>query len=971
MVLLRNMHNNAINIAFIVLAFLIAGTQGDAAYMICANNANCRNHASCNLPLKVGTAIMVSTPAKSSTQYHIIVTRNGAPISSPYSYVAGDTATFAASTNADPTKEDFAIEINNGGYFSLGSCTGKVRIDQDGIPGTFIIPSSVPVGTIVSIWAGLAPDRVAVQITPTFDFLVIAATPAPSTPTPPPSAVPSFRRGAPTPHPTKVPSATPTVLVAPTNNPTAYLFPTANHLQSFQHACALTPQLSLQWTVTGGSTVAAQLILLGPTTNWFSAGIVAPGETKMVTSQSTPNQVWLSIPDQGAAGLYAMMGQSSRKIFQVAAPKLSGITTLTSTQSPQQSTMSLILSSVAEPAVRSVSLSGADTLIYAHSDQPWPAQHPKGAYGFAQVNWSGGSCLAVTPPLVTSPFIIWILVALVAILNSPHSPLRNNFLLMRLNAKKLPTNFMGISDFSYTGIIFIGLYMIINLVVFFVGLPSSSLQWADITMNSGNAAIMNFWIAIIPTSKVSLTYRVFGVPFERATKYHKICAHVGMTWALVHLLANWTANTDVFYSFAEFGDTQVVPVYGFVAFIMFAAMSLMAFEPIRRAQYDLFLIFHQMHFFGVLFIVLHTKSDASVPFLGFLPGILLQVADIVVKLHARAHPRRPAGCSIVGGDIVHLSLPFAAEAQPKIGQYYYLLISSVSWFQWHPFSISHVDLTARTVHFHIKNMGPGTWSGRLAALIKAGSDPCTVSLIGPYGNLSLDLQRYSFVTLVAGGIGITPWVAALEAVCRLREKDPETKAAPYAEMRSLHLIWVVRDLAIVEAFNARFSRLLDTVGSSLSHGSSFETTSPMLEQQQHLFNAHVLDVELAKVGEQSTTLRIDWSAIPPGMPTRGERGSVSPSAAAASTAGFITIDVYVTQKTLNSAVPAQLHPSISLHTGRPDVAAIISKSRVASAAASSGGRSCVLVCGPTPLSRSVVQAAVEAGVDSHAEVFSL
>ena len=920
--------------------------------------------------MHIGTQIMVSSPAVASSKYQVVVRRDGVVLQSPYTFTLGDTATFDADTNADPTKVDFAIEINNGGRFTSGRCTGKVRIDQDSSPGQFTIPATVAPGTKVSLWAGFASSEQTVGITPNFDIIVTAAAP---------TLAPSLRPGA---------SATPTTAkpTGPTIYPTGmqtlaptsvdnHLLPTAVRVSSLPFSCALTPQLTLSWAVTG-SNVVARLLLSGSSSNWFAAGVVAPGEKKMVTTLPTPNSVWLYKPDQQAAGLFSMYGQSAGKIKPVATlTKLSGVTAISRTQAPLQASMSLLLSSLPEAGVLPVTLGASDahdTLIYAHSDAPWPAEHPTGAYGFSKVYWSTGVCSAVPSENQVSPYIIWVLLLPVIALNSPYSPLRTKFF-YTLASKRVPLDFLGATDYSWFSVAFVLLYALFNLIVFFVGAATAgqALEWADITMTSGDAAIMNFWLAIIPTSRQSIVNALFGVPFERAVKFHKICVHVGMTWALVHLLANWTANSDVLYSSEVFGAAQVVPVYGFVAFILFCGMSLLAFEPIRRAQYDLFQLFHQLHWFGVFFLVLHTKSNGGAVALGFIPGILLQLADAFVKLRALAAPLRVVESGIVGagsagGEVTHLVLPLVGGARHDLhlGQFCYLNIKSISWFQWHPFSISAVERQAGMVHFDIKSMGAGTWTGRLAEMVRNQSPSLHVALHGPYGTLSLDLSRYRAVTLFAGGIGITPLIHILETVCASRSE------AQFSEMQSIHLVWAVRDMSLVEAMSARLIRALN---SSLQNGRQnvvFETKSPLQEQQQRLSSVEGVNIELGGAPLLTPAKRLDPAFVVPDASSGPLSISVGDSGdQQKKLPTFLRIEVYVTaSKTIDVPESLVLHPSIGIHLGRPNVKSVINKSVDAY---SSPTAVCALVCGPAPLSASVVNAAIQRGVDVHTEVFSL
>jgi len=409
---------------------------------------------------------------------------------------------------------------------------------------------------------------------------------------------------------------------------------------------------------------------------------------------------------------------------------------------------------------------------------------------------------------------------------------------------------------------------------------------------------------------------LFGVPFERAVKYHKIVVSWSLLWAGIHLIANYSACEDVLLSSEPYGPANVVPVMGLIAFILFCSMSLMAFEPIRRAQYEIFSYFHKIYWLAIFFVFLHVKSKA----LGFLPGMLLQAYDLAVKLYRGMNPLTVVHCDILdgvkgGGEtegqdllIVHLVVPCAAvsrgSAVPIPGQYYFLHVASVSGFEWHPFSVSHCDVDQGLVHFHVKVM-PGTstdaaqvfshlrrsaasttssvlatlatsreltWTAKLAIQVylhRAGvsgssqpAQPLRIACEGPYGDLSVALPRYGSVSLVAGGIGITPMLHTLHCLAResaLRSSSNTTLSkeklsaahsssggawsSSSSGVTSVHLVWSVRDLSIVSLLQNRLLAALDVrnvVESAKSgpHGSNhsplhYSTASDHHHQHHH------------------------------------------------------------------------------------------------------------------------------------------
>ena len=103
-------------------------------------------------------------------------------------------------------------------------------------------------------------------------------------------------------------------------------------------------------------------------------------------------------------------------------------------------------------------------------------------------------------------------------------------------------------------------------------------------------------------------------------------------------------------------------------------------------------------------------------------------------------------------------------ARTEMGQYAFLNIPAISTLEWHPFSISSAPSDDYTT-FHVKNMGKGTFTGKLFELAQTmgqsdvltlqQSQELAVSVDGGYGR-PFDPSQYDEVILCGGGIGITP-----------------------------------------------------------------------------------------------------------------------------------------------------------------------------------------------------------------------
>ena len=118
----------------------------------------------------------------------------------------------------------------------------------------------------------------------------------------------------------------------------------------------------------------------------------------------------------------------------------------------------------------------------------------------------------------------------------------------------------------------------------------------------------------------------------------------------------------------------------------------------------------------------------------------------------------------------------------------YINVPDISPLEWHPFSISSAAEDEVTTH-HIKTLGPGTFTHRLAEVTAEASaegrlGQLRVNIDGPYG-VPLEYQRYEKIIFVAGGIGITNIHSSFKTLYVLAK-------AGLLPVTRVHLIWAAK-----------------------------------------------------------------------------------------------------------------------------------------------------------------------------------
>jgi hypothetical protein len=107
-----------------------------------------------------------------------------------------------------------------------------------------------------------------------------------------------------------------------------------------------------------------------------------------------------------------------------------------------------------------------------------------------------------------------------------------------------------------------------------------------------------------------------------------------MVSGLIHLFLTYASpmKSLMFYSSSP-TTAEVVPLFGLLAYICMSVMALMAFEPIRRLNYELFLSIHKLYIPAIVLLILHVPKLAY----GFIPGVLLHICDFVLLIRAYRH----------------------------------------------------------------------------------------------------------------------------------------------------------------------------------------------------------------------------------------------------------------------------------------------------------------------------------------------
>ena len=135
----------------------------------------------------------------------------------------------------------------------------------------------------------------------------------------------------------------------------------------------------------------------------------------------------------------------------------------------------------------------------------------------------------------------------------------------------------------------------------------------------------------------------------------------------------------------------------------------------------------------------------------------------------------------------------------RAGQYLYLNINTLSFFEWHPFTITSAPSDSTlTVHIRCE----GDWTTELQKEIeKPISKIDSVSIDGPYGTCAEDVFKYSKIILIGAGIGVTPYASILKHIWHISKNSNEIK------LKKIHFFWVCPSIDTFEWFGILLQEL--------------------------------------------------------------------------------------------------------------------------------------------------------------------
>ncbi|KAL4870466.1 hypothetical protein BDV12DRAFT_58538 [Aspergillus spectabilis] len=369
---------------------------------------------------------------------------------------------------------------------------------------------------------------------------------------------------------------------------------------------------------------------------------------------------------------------------------------------------------------------------------------------------------------------------------------------------------LGASMIILAALVFVTLYCFLPQPLYYSSIRIGS---PPLAIRAGMLAVaMVPWIVAMST-RANFISMLTGIGHERLNVLHRWAGYICLFLSLVHMIPFYIQPIWEHGMLAVYQQylPQNIYVYGtgMAAFVPLGFLCVHSLPILRDWMYELFLKIHlpaSLVFVAMLFW--HTKNFLSS--WGYLwATIAIFVLSYAVRL-AYLNWTNPIRLSFMIGEesavtilpqnAIKVTVPTQMRWKP--GQYVYLRMPGIAFFQNHPFTIASLcsnDLPSeygeeyRDLALVFRPFRGFTRNVLRKAVEYGPFKTWTAFLEGPYGGMRRQMAAFEDVIFFAGGSGITAIAShLLDLIKKMREGKAVTK--------SVRVIWALRDPESIDWF---------------------------------------------------------------------------------------------------------------------------------------------------------------------------
>ncbi|KAF5184754.1 Ferric reduction oxidase [Thalictrum thalictroides] len=279
----------------------------------------------------------------------------------------------------------------------------------------------------------------------------------------------------------------------------------------------------------------------------------------------------------------------------------------------------------------------------------------------------------------------------------------------------------------------------------------------------------------LSVARGSFLLRLIDIPFEHATRYHVWLGHLTMLMFTLHglfYLWAWKMDGRLLHKMLEWPNAGFANLPGVISLSAGLMMWVTSLHPVRKKYFELFFYTHQLYVVFAVFLALHVGDFI---FSTAAAGMFLFLLDRFLRFCQSRNTVKLVSATCLPCGTLELVLAKPRNLRYNALSFVFLQVRELSLLQWHPFSVSSSPLDGKH-HISVLVKVLGEWTKKLGDRILSIPDKpmkdlpllthsrITASVEGPYGHESSYHLMYRNLILVAGGIGVSPFLAVLSDI---------------------------------------------------------------------------------------------------------------------------------------------------------------------------------------------------------------
>lgn len=361
-------------------------------------------------------------------------------------------------------------------------------------------------------------------------------------------------------------------------------------------------------------------------------------------------------------------------------------------------------------------------------------------------------------------------------------------------------------------------FVLVMVLCFYKLDPNDEWQWEDIGYRIGFIALAQLPLVFLLAGKNNIIGFLIGSSYERLNWLHRWTARILFLTVTMHM-GFWFVDWARYDYIKVKLTTDLITKRGFAAWCILLWIVLSSFAPIRRWNYEFFVIQHIVTIAGFAGAVyLHVPAEVKVwvwmP-IGF--AIFDRVVRALLVLYANLsvfHPKRDregfwackATFEPLGPDMTRIIVN-NPPINWSVGQHILLSCHTIAPFQSHPFTIASIPQDGK-LEFLVKSKTGGTkrifkHAQKHQGLPLTNANPrasyrAPVVIEGPYGNTP-PLRQFDSILLIAGSSGgtfIVPLMRDIVASWKSHDSSQMSRdivrSPGGAVTRHIRFVWVVK-----------------------------------------------------------------------------------------------------------------------------------------------------------------------------------